>query len=1201
VFVSYNWSDGADLAASIRTRLEREGIPLWQDRVALEGGRDWWLQVTDALDHVEFMVLVMTPKALQSEMVRKEWRYARQRGVCVYPVKSTVELDFASLPRWMRGAHFYDVDRDWTKFTNDLNSKCVSPRVAFMVEDLPDGYVPRPREFEALVAQLVNAQGGEPIAIAAALRGAGGYGKTTLAKAVCHDERVQEAFDDGILWVTLGEHPGDLRGRVGDLIEALSGERPGFEGIDAARARLVELLADRDTLIVVDDVWNRAHLKPFLDGGPRCARLITTRNLDTLPANARTVNVDQMQEEEALASLSTGLSAGHRGDFAALVRRLGAWPLLLKLANGALRERVNAGENLRDAFAYVNRALDRRGLVAFDARDAAAREQAVANTIGVSIDLLTTGDRARYVELAVFPEDTNIPLATVARLWAGTAELDEFDAEELLSRLNRLSLLLQLDLTTRQLRMHDVMRQYLVRQCGTKLPSLHAVLLDALRPRSGTWADLLEHPYAWDNLAYHLRAASRGDELVETVKDLRYLAAKAHVRGSILAENDIAAAQKHAGDDAILRLLRRGFAQARHILNACGDLEETQATLYSRLQHVSNLAALTETLAAVLKPPHVTPWHRLPDAPHPALLRTLAGHSASVNGCAVSPDGTLIASASADGTVKVWDVAAGNERLTLVGHAQAVENCAFSPDGTLIASASADRTIKLWDSQSGAERITLSGHTDRIQACAFHPDGASIVSASADHTLKIWDVSTGKVRLTLVGHAASVESCAFSPDGASIVSASWDRSVKVWDARTGDERATLSGHTGAVNGCAISPNGERILSASSDRTLRLWDSKTGAARLILQGHHDPVNTCAVSPDGAVLVSGSSDYNLKTWDERLGTERLTLDGHTGRVQGCAFSGDGALLVSASIDRTVKMWDARSSEQRLVAGHTRSVNCCAVSPDGSLIVSGSSDWTLKVWDAATGTELRTLFGHTGLVQGCAFSPDGALILSAAEDASLKVWDVRTGEELLTLAGHTDRVEACAFSPDGSRVLSASWDHTLKLWDAQTGMEMMTLLGHDDEVQGCAFSPDGASIVSASWDGTLRLWDAHTGAVRSTLAATSRLAISCAFSPDGEYVVSSSSDGNLKVWDARTGIKRVTMTGHASLIDGCAFSPDCRTVVSASLDARLKLWDAASGQCLTTFYADAELRDCAWFPDGKHLAVVGDGGTYFLRVVV
>src|SRR5262249_51199663 len=132
-FISYARSDGEPQARALRERLHAQGVRLWQDRTGMEGGRGWWLQITAALDSVEFMVLVMTPAAIESTLVRKEWRYARQHGVCVYPVKGA-DLDFDALPRWMRSLHFYDLDQEWTKFVNDLQTRCEQRRVPFMAD-----------------------------------------------------------------------------------------------------------------------------------------------------------------------------------------------------------------------------------------------------------------------------------------------------------------------------------------------------------------------------------------------------------------------------------------------------------------------------------------------------------------------------------------------------------------------------------------------------------------------------------------------------------------------------------------------------------------------------------------------------------------------------------------------------------------------------------------------------------------------------------------------------------------------------------------------------------------------------------------------------------------------------------------------------------------------------------------------------------
>src|SRR5262245_31551006 len=171
VFISYARSDGEAFAHRLRERLEKQNIRLWQDRVGMEGGRDWWLQIAEALDNVAFMALVVTPNALKSDIVRKEWRYAHQQGVCVYAVKGSPHLDLQSRPRWMRDQHCYELGSlagtktgpEWRKFLYYLIKTFNVWRVPFMVEDL-GGFIPRPDEFDQLVALLLD-QGREgPVA-----------------------------------------------------------------------------------------------------------------------------------------------------------------------------------------------------------------------------------------------------------------------------------------------------------------------------------------------------------------------------------------------------------------------------------------------------------------------------------------------------------------------------------------------------------------------------------------------------------------------------------------------------------------------------------------------------------------------------------------------------------------------------------------------------------------------------------------------------------------------------------------------------------------------------------------------------------------------------------------------------------------------------------------------------------------------------
>ncbi|KAI8633878.1 putative WD-repeat protein [Xylariaceae sp. FL1651] len=407
--------------------------------------------------------------------------------------------------------------------------------------------------------------------------------------------------------------------------------------------------------------------------------------------------------------------------------------------------------------------------------------------------------------------------------------------------------------------------------------------------------------------------------------------------------------------------------------------------------------------------------------------------------------------------------------LQILAHSGSVNAVTFSPNGQLIASASDDGTVRLWDTATGREQRVFKGHSGWVNAVIFSPNGQLIASASDDETVRLWDIATGEQR-ALKGHLGSVEAVIFSPNGQLIASASDDKTVRLWDTATGREQRAFKGHLGSVNAVTFSPNGQLIASASNDKTVRLWDTATGREQRALKGHLGSVKAVTFSPNGQLIASASDDGTVRLWDTATGREQRVLKGHLGWVKAVTFSPNGQLIASASNDETVRLWDtATGREQRALKGHLGSVKAVTFSPNGQLIASASDDKTVRLWDTATGREQRALKSHLGSVKAVTFSPNGQLIASASYDGTVRLWDTATGREQRALKGHLGSVKAVTFSPNGQLIASASYDKTVRLWDTATG-DFLQSIGVGIVLSELSFDPDNQSLLTNA--GALRL---------------------------------------------------------------------------------------------------------------------------------
>lgn len=509
--------------------------------------------------------------------------------------------------------------------------------------------------------------------------------------------------------------------------------------------------------------------------------------------------------------------------------------------------------------------------------------------------------------------------------------------------------------------------------------------------------------------------------------------------------------------------------------------------------------------------------------------------------------------------------------FVLKGHADTVDAVAVSPDGKLIATASFDKTVKLWDAATGKEIRTYAGdkgHTGQVLSVAFSAKGDQIATGGADNKALVWDVPVNFPVKTYATAAAATK-VAMAADGKTFAVAAGDV-VKVFP--QGEEKGAIELKAKAVVGVAFNSNGQMIATVGKDNTLRFWNAADGKQTMAYGAGAAELTGVAVNPNNQAAYTTSADGSLKFWTLPPAPPKLSN-------AFLAFSSGAALSLEAAATKAGKVLPATPAKVIPGAG-SRGV---AVSPGGERVLTIGPGKTVASWNTGSGAKERDLEAG-GDATAAAFTKVGTVAAVGGADGSVRLYTVGDGKQVGTFAAGAGVVEL-AFHPTLSQLAGVLKNNTVVVWSVAVtpGQPLPPEFGKPVQSfplpappGGVAFAADGTVLAACDDKQTRRFRVAAADPVKSFTHPN--LVDAVAFDDTGTVLATGGHDGFLRTFDLPKAAALKAVQAHvqtaptqqAHPVYAVAWTPDHKQILTASYDRSVKLWDAAQGTLVKEFKA-------------------------------